>query len=208
MKEITFQVTEQQEHYLKLLAANHYPGARDNLATYHPIHVVQTKRFNHIPYSLDIAYFYDHLPLVFTYNSDYQSWHKDEVELVEQYYEYIEEEPPIPVKPFKEMQHSEVYGKDGNGVWIRDYRDYFTAYGVETTGIAWEEEYYENVAFFLILEEAKNYMKYQSHNLREPRTYSYSAGYSNEGEYHHFWNLLFALGEKLNAESNMVKSAS
>jgi hypothetical protein len=212
MKKITVQITDEQEKFLKLFAANHYPGAKDNLATHHPIHIVQTKRIRHIPYSPDIADFYDHLPLVFTYNTDdYQLWFKNEEELVKQYYEDRGEDPPIPVKPFGEIQYTEVHDKDGNAVWICDYSDYFEVYGVEPVVFAWEEEDYEDVAFFFILEEARRYIKYQGHNLKEPRTYTYDAGYSNEGEYHHFWDLLFKLGEQLNAESkseNLATDAS
>ncbi len=198
MREITIQLTEQQEKFLKMFAANHYPGAKDNLATHQPIHVVQTQRVNHIPYSPDIADFYEHLPLAFCFDPSYQSWYKSETELVEQYYEYRGEDPPVPVKPFEEMKYTEVHTKDGDDIWVQDYGDYFAAYDVESVAIAWEEEEYEDVAFFFILEEARKYMEYQGHNLKEPRTFSYSSGYGNEGEYHHFWELLYRLGEKLN----------
>lgn len=42
LKTITIELTEQQEHFLKMFAANHYPGADDNLATCKPIHRTYT----------------------------------------------------------------------------------------------------------------------------------------------------------------------
>lgn len=197
MKEITIAITPEQEKFLKLFSANHHPGAKDNLATHNPIHVVQRKRYRQIPYSSDLEDYYGHLPLQFSYDRDYDTWFNSEVELIEKYYEDRDEEPSVSIKPFKEIYCKEVMGKDGKTIFIADYSDYFKAYGIEINAIAWQEEYYEDVAFFFILEEARRYMKYQSHNLKEPRTYTFSAGYANDGEYHHFWELLFNIGKQL-----------
>lgn len=212
MKEITIRITEQQEKFLKQFAVNHYPGAKDNLATHQPIHIVQSKRINYIPYSPDNAEFYDHLPVTFKcFNCEPAKWAENEVELVQEYYKNKGEDPPIQIKPFTDMQCSEVHCKDGSDFFVYDYNDYFKAYGIENVAIAWKEEVYEDVAYFFILDEARKYKEYQAHNLKEPRTYTSSGGYGNEGEYHHFWNLLFKLGEQLNAESkskNLATDAS
>ena len=44
MREITINLTEQQEQFLKLFAANHYSGSRENVGTEKPIHFVQNQR--------------------------------------------------------------------------------------------------------------------------------------------------------------------
>jgi len=107
---IDIELTEKQEHFLKLFAKNQHPGAKDNVCTNKPIHAVQTKRFTIV-------------------DNDYD---------------------------------------------------------------------YEDVAYFYTLQSAKEYIKYQSRNLTNPRTYTKSGGYSNYGEYEHFWDLLMSLGIKLN----------
>jgi hypothetical protein len=118
MPEITISLTEEQEKFLKLFAQNHYPGAKDNVCTNNPLHLVQTREERVV-------------------DPDYDE--------------------PDKIK-------------------------------------------YRTVAIFFILEEAKKYIKYQGHNLSNPRTYTVSAGYSNKGEYHHFWELLFDMGKRLNEE--------
>ncbi len=40
-------------------------------------------------------------------------------------------------------------------------------------------------------------MKYKSHNLCEPRTYTVHCGYGNAGEYEHFFDLLMSMGQQL-----------
>lgn len=61
-----------------------------------------------------------------------------------------------------------------------------------------DESTYRPIAFFFIRDEAKRYIKYQSHNLHKPRIYTYSPGYSNCGDFIPFWNLLHSIGEQLN----------
>jgi hypothetical protein len=101
---------------------------------------------------------------------------------------------------------SEAYAMDrfvdvtGEEWVIVDEDDYFEAYGIEKQKYCKVHTayYYETVAVFFILDEARNYLKYQGHNLTNPRTYTIGAGYANKGEYHHFWELLFSIGQQLN----------
>jgi len=61
------------------------------------------------------------------------------------------------------------------------------------------EYYYETIATFLTDQEAKAYIKYQSHNLTNPRTYVDYVGYSNRGYLPKLMNMLLDLkfgGEK------------
>ena len=54
--------------------------------------------------------------------------------------------------------------------------DDYTAYSILTKAYK-----YIDVAFFLTLKEAKNYMAYQSHNLYDPYVFVTSPGYGNMG---------------------------
>ena len=123
---LTIEVTEKQAEFLKQFADNHYPGAKDNLGTHNPIHVVQS---------------------------------------------YVE-------SPCK------------------DCPDFTTC--APECGVQDDEGEYKNVAYFFTLKNAKEYIKYQGHNLYKPRTYSYSPGYDNRGEYDHFYDLLISIGRQLN----------
>lgn len=196
MKEITVPVTEQQEQFLKLFAANHYPGARDNLATDQPLHIVQTKSYQYLLYAPGTEDSYHGLILVF--GSDGESeWTTDETAVVREY--YGEKTPPFPIKSFDELKWEAIESPDPDwdGALITNYTEYFEAYGVPNVNIAWQVETYKNVAYFFILEEARKYLKYQAHNLNEPRTYTVCAGYANQGEYHHFYELLHNIGQSL-----------
>ena len=196
MKEITIQLTEQQEHFLKLFAANHYPGADDNLATHNPIHVVQTETERVVDPDYDS-------PDTIKYcvpdwsNDGYDSAY----ELIVAYYE--DEDCPIKIVSYDEAYAANRFiDIEGEEQVITDEKDYLEAYGIEDSfyNKVYMEKYYRDVAFFFILSEAKRYIGYQGHNLTNPRTYSYSPGYANNGEYEHFYKLLFEMGKSLNEE--------
>ncbi len=56
---------------------------------------------------------------------------------------------------------------------------------------------YQPVAYFLTIKEAEDYIRYQGHNLTNPRVYIYSMGYSNEGDLVHLYPVLLKMGKKL-----------
>lgn len=56
---------------------------------------------------------------------------------------------------------------------------------------------WRTVAYFLTRKEADDYVRYQGHNLTEPRVYTDCAGYSNYGDYPIAIALLKRLGEQL-----------
>lgn len=198
MKQVTISITEQQEKFLKLFAEKQYHGSPDNRCTGHPIHFVETKRYRFIPYSDDIAWAFEEKVLAFTFDSDYDQWFVNEVEAVTEWYEYCGEDCEIEIKPFKDIEFETIKTVNGEELFITDHFDYFKAYGVNIQAIAWREEYYDQVAPFFILDEAKQYMKYQGHNLHEPRVFTYGAGYGDQGEYRHFWELLMTIGKTVN----------
>jgi hypothetical protein len=125
-------------------------------------------------------------------------WLKSDIEAIKSFYDYRDEICPIPIKPFSQIESKDINDLSGNEVYILNYDDYFKAYGIENMTMAWEREEWKDIAYFFILEEARKYIKYQSHNLKKPRTYTLHCGYGNVGEYHHFWELLFGLGKMLN----------
>lgn len=201
MHEITINLTEEQDKFLKLFAKNHYPNAKDNLCTSQPIHIVQSYNPHYIPFGEDTAEYFDGDDLRYCWDHDYKLWFKSDIEAIKGWYGYYDdsEKCPIQIKPYSEVEYTDMLDITGEEVNISNYDDYFKAYGIEWVVMSWEKEEWKDIAFFFILEEAKRYMKYQSHNLKSPRTYTYHAGYANEGEYHHFWELLFDIGKQLNS---------
>jgi hypothetical protein len=191
---INVELTDKQVRYLKLFAKNQYPGADDNLCTHQPIHVVQTQkeRVTESGYEDEVVYL---VP-----DWDYRVFYSVE-DLVKEY--YYDEECPIPIVNFKDAYSKDFFiGIDGEENVITSDEDYLYAYGIpndlyEKRAV---ELYYEDVAYFFTLQSAKEYIKYQGHNLNNPRTYTKSGGYDNRGEYHHFWELLMSIGIKLNKE--------
>ncbi|WP_256941996.1 hypothetical protein [Bacillus thuringiensis] len=85
--------------------------------------------------------------------------------------------------------------------FISDFVDYFKHYGIETYDRGWVEKECVNMAFFFILDEAKQYQKYYAHILGKSRVYTYSAGYDNRGDFTHFRDLLLKMGQELIKET-------
>ena len=199
MKELTIQLNEKQEKFLKVFAEKQSDEADDNLFTASPIHVVENKRYRYIPYSEDIVDWFGSLPLVFTSDSGYEYWYEDEMELIKDWYEDEDEGCPIEIKPFEfAMSLTDIEGVER---LITEYTEYFEAYGIKIYGISWREAYWEPEAFFFIRDEAKRYIEYQRHNLSSPRVYTYSPGYANYGDFVPFRDLLMSIGTQLNKET-------
>ena len=56
---------------------------------------------------------------------------------------------------------------------------------------------YKTVAYFLTRAEAEKYLKYQAHNLNNPRIFTDYAGYHNYGDYPTLSKMLLEIGRKL-----------
>ncbi|MBJ8031044.1 hypothetical protein [Bacillus cereus group sp. N21] len=208
MAKVTVELTEKQVEFLKLFNKKQHSGADDNRCTCDALHVVQKKRNRFIPYSEDISAYFDPDHLKFCVDEDHESWNDEETEAIREHYEWIEEECPIEIKPFDDLRFERVIGTDGEERFIGDFDDYFKHYGIENYDMAWVEKEWENVAFFFILDEAKQYQKYQAHNLGKSRIYTYSAGYDNRGDFTHFRDLLMQMGQELNKESQQKEEAA
>lgn len=80
---------------------------------------------------------------------------------------------------------------------------------LEDTEIIIEAHYYKEnwqpKAYFFTKKEAKNYMKYQAHNLRNPRIFTANAGYDNRGDYPILQRLLLRIGEELLCDERSEK---
>lgn len=189
-RKLEIELTEAQEKFLKKFYEDHHIGSKKNLATYMPIHVVENKEYIYIPYNPD--YTVDgHICFV----EDGEHVYHDIDELTEVWNENTDEEYNIP--RFSEVAHEEV-----NDVYIVDEEDYLNAFDIENVEAFLAVDKYRPVAFFFIREEAEKYLQYQGHNLNKPRVYTYSPGYSNYGEYEHFFKLLQDIGKQLSLTKN------
>lgn len=196
MSEITISLTDEQEKFLKEFSAKHFSGSKDNVCTNHPLHTVQTQDTRVVdPDHEDpdkVSYF----------ASEWGEEYETMQELIKAYYKHEYRECPIEIVDFQEAYDADEFiGVDGDGYVILDENDYLEAYGIPKdfhykVNTVFD---YRTVAVFFILDEAKKYMEYQSHNLTNPRTFTIDAGYANKGEYHHFWELLFNIGKHLNS---------
>jgi len=202
MSQITIDLTEQQEYFLKNFAAKQYPESKDNVCTVKPIHLVQTRRERVVDPD------YDSPDITVYYVPDDCESYDSAQALIEAYYE--DEECPIPIVSFDEAYESDRFVDiHGEEQVIVHEDDYLEAYGIQKDHyhIVHSEYYYDTVAIFWTLDEAKLYMVYQKHNLCHPRTYTISGGYANKGEYEHFWDLLYDLGCQLNQRDQNELSA-
>lgn len=189
---IEIEITEAQEELLRKFAAKQYPGADDNLSTVCPIHVVQTRRERIVNPD------YDDVDIISYYNTDMELGFDSLEEMVEYYYE--DDDIEFKIIPYEESKGNDIIGSNGETYHIYDEDDYLEAYGINSYDVekVYVGYYYDNVAFFFIRDEAKDYMRYQGHNLTSPRIYTFGPGYANYGDYVPFWNLLMSIGQKLN----------
>lgn len=218
-KKITIEITEAQEAFLKHFAKDHYLGSDKNLATMYPIHIVQTQRERVVDSD------YESVDKVIYYDSDscesYDSVEEavqanreddfdDECDCEEEDFDedgecqcLYQEDKRYKFLTYKEAYDADsIIGYDREPYVIAEEDDYLEAYNLNSlikTNIGY---YYEDIAYFFILEEAKRYMKYQKHNLCNPRTYTMSPGYSNCGDFIPFWNLLNSVGTQLLKEED------
>lgn len=190
MKKLTINLTENQERFLKKFAAEQYEGAANNLATRKPLHLVQSKK---------VETLFD--------NGDYGRENGGEVKYFDTHHQDILDSE-IDVLRFEGVCEDDIVSFEDaeydviNDVLIENIEDYFTAYGIETERYIpiSQRDSWETVAYFLILSEAREYIKYQAHNLGTARTFTVSMGYGNNGEYEPFYDLLMSIGEQLNKE--------
>ncbi|AFV21776.1 MULTISPECIES: hypothetical protein [Bacillus] len=197
MTKVIIEITKEQEQFLKEFANHHFPGAEANHATGNPYFVVQSKVYDSIPYNSEIESLFEYTPLVFKVNVYGSEWVESEVEAVESWFLLTGEYAHIKIESYEEMLHKEYSNPYDELITVENYNDYFQVFGVEMKGIAWRKESYVDKAIFFIKPQAEAYMKYQAHNLNEPRIYAKGPGYANDGDFVPFRNLLFSIGSEL-----------
>lgn len=190
---VNIELTDEQVKYLKQFAANQYEGSIENACTAKPLHLVQTQ---------EKQYIYDgggngNLDDEFINTDDYEAGpFKSERDIVLKYGKYENENDVL--------DYEDAYAADNvNGCIICDLDDYFELYQVplsitENIQCCSVDIRWRTVAYFFIRKNALEYCNKQSHNLNNPRIYSVHCGYSNNAEYEPFFDLLMAIGEKLN----------
>lgn len=188
-KKLEIELTTAQEKFLKKFNEDHYMGSEKNLATYMPIHVVETLDYTYIPYNWNLEdYSLDgHICFV----EDGENVYDDIDDLTKAWNDNTDEEYHIPY--YKDVEDQRI-----DGIYINCEQDYINAYQIENVETCYALENYKPAAFFFIREEAEKYKEYQAHNLNKPRVYTYSPGYANCGEYTHFFELLQNIGKQLN----------
>lgn len=178
--------------FLKQFYERHCKNTDDNVCTHKPIHLVQSKEYDYVPYDEElISSWSDDYEVCFMDNYDY-GISSDEVAFLAEYFEIDD------AKSYEELEGEDLELDECSYV-IYDYDDYFKYYGID-------KEYYEVLcrkprwetrAYFLIRKQAEKYKEYQKHNLGESRVYTDSSGYANYGEWESFYDLLLSIGKKV-----------
>lgn len=185
---IQVNLTEEQVFFLRQFAEKQKPGLHDNLGTHKPLHIVQTKIIDHVfddGNSGERAFF----------SPNSQKFYESEVELIEDISGLESHE----IRPYEDAEYDDI-----NDVYITSYQKYFEAYDVEGMVVSVVERW-RDVSYHFTLVEAKKYIKYQGHNLNDPRTYTVAPGYANKGDYEPFWDLLMTIGTQLVEEGAVAK---
>jgi|GEM_PF-3177675 len=190
---IKLEVTEQQEHFLRQFAERQTPGSDDNVGTNKPLHLVQTKETRIIwdgGMSGDTVF-------VCTDTEDIEAYETPEALVVA-----LSGRTDI-------VSYEEAYrnGISEDHEMIADEEDYFEAYGLEDCYKVSRVYEWRTVSIHFTLAEAKRYKEYQKHNLTNPRTYTVSGGYSNEGDYEPVWDFIMAAGQAVIAGGDIVEKA-
>lgn len=183
---------ERTLHFLKMFAENHYSGADDNVWTCQPIHLVQSREYQYVPYDCELVDDYGGWEICFM-NEYGGEVYDNEIDFIKENF-YLDE---LEIEEKDLKSYDELY-RDSN-LSICDYEDYFLHYGVSTEDyrVLCKKGYWATKAYFLIREEAKRYKEYQKHNLGESRIYTDSHGYSNYGEWTKFYDLLLEIGNEV-----------
>lgn len=177
---LNLEITDRQAAFLRQFAQKQHEGADDNLGTYKPLHLVQTR-------DEDIIRDGGECSDRSAYYSDVLGEHyDDEKDMI------CELTGNGDALSYEDARYNEI-----NGIYVYSIDDYFKAYGAEGCSVVSIAYNYRTVAYFFTLEEARKYAKYQAHNLKNPRIYTVGAGYGNKGDYEPFFDLLMSIGTEL-----------
>ncbi len=177
-KEMTLMLTEQEQEFLAKFAEKQFEGSADNLGTMTPIHVVERWEKEFVEDGSSEAWV--------DVDNEYEAYESFDA-LIEARRKNGENLP----------DYDDVEYDDIGDIWVSDRQKYCEAYKINARSGRFIK-YTRPVAFFLIREEAVRYMKgYQAHNCGNCRIYTYSPGYSNQGDFPVFRELLMKMGKAL-----------
>ena len=183
---ININLTEKQECFLKKFANDNFDGSKKNLCTYKPIHFVETQ-----DYSLQCDNCSSNCEDRIIY-VNFESYYESIQDLLEtEFQDYLSKNDLYDIKKL----NNDIDNYELDDIIERYQRKFNYKFDYE---IRYKVYYYRYVACFLIREEAERYIEYQKHNLTNPRVYTYSPGYSNFGDFEHFFDLLMNIGKQLN----------
>ncbi len=180
---MNIELTPREREMLAAFAEKQHDGAKDNIGTMTPIHVVERIRKEYVESEEGDAW-------LWTDDYDWKTFDSFD-EMLNHARKATQKEYP----PYEEVEYEEV-----DDVWIESEKTYCKAYGIKAYPCKMVQ-YTEPVAFFFIRDEAVKYKEgYQAHNCADCRIYTYGLGYSNNGDLPVFRALLMRMGETINAE--------
>lgn len=189
MTQITLNVSDTQARMLAQFAENQAPGSPDNVCTHKPLHLVQTQ---------DVTYIFDDgecddpvFKMLNPYDMDGDFENPED--LVRAYFNQHPEDGHPEIISYDDAYFYGLALPSGEERHIYNEKEYFAAYGIQALRLSRVIKW-RAVSTHFTLAEAKRYIQYQAHNLRNPRTYTISGGYSNNGDYEPLWDFLFAAG--------------
>jgi len=179
---VNIELTEQERIFLAEFAEKQYEGAEDNLGTRTPIHLVER---------IEKTFVQDDSEEVWVDADNMDIPYDSFDDLIEARRKNGEDLP----------DYDDVEYTDVNDIWIDGRAEYCKAYDIH----AYSGRYIKHpqpIAFFLIRDEAVRYKDgYQSHNCGDCRIFTYSLGYSNNGDLPVFRALLMKMGKALLQEN-------
>lgn len=180
---MNIELTSREKDMLAEFAKKQYDGAKDNIGTMTPIHVVERIRKEYVESEEGEAWLW----------TDYNEWKT--FDSFDEMLDYAKKATKENYPPYDEVEYEDV-----NDIWIDSEKSYCKAFNINAYPCK-VVQYTEPVAFFFIRDEAIKYKDgYQAHNCDNCRTYTYGLGYSNNGDLPVFRALLMRMGEIINAE--------
>ena len=189
---MNIELTEKEKQMLSDFAAKQYDGAKDNIGTMTPIHVVEHIHKEYVDSDVGEVWILDD-------DYDYKTF-----DSFDEMIDFIKKDSGETLPEYNDVEFENVETDDGE-IFIEDEKAYCKAFGIDAFKCS-VVEYTEPVAFFFIRDEAVRYKnEYQAHNCKDCRIYTYGLGYSNNGDLPIFRNLLMRMGEMLNKEKEEGK---
>lgn len=182
---MNIELTEREKQMLSAFAEKQCAGAKDNVGTVTPIHVVERIRKQYVESDEGEAW-------LFNDGYDYEYF-----DTFDEMIAHARKSTDKTIPEYSDVEYEDIETDDGE-VWIKDEKAFCKAFGIQAYKCT-VVEYTEPVAFFFIREEAVKYKDgYQSHNCANCRIYTYGLGYSNNGDLPVFRALLMRMGKIIN----------